>query len=170
MNLQFNIALAVFSSALLGAGPAASKDTVDDSAATAAKFEFDHVSCKGAPNEIRIVVNHIKKSVGLITADLYRNDDESFLHKAGRQVRVRFAARAPLTRFCMTAPEAGEYAIAIYHDKNANKKLDKGAFGIPSEPWGLSRNPRIRLRKPRVEEALIKVAPEGSKVEISLNN
>lgn len=135
-----------------------------------AMFEFEHVSCNGAPNQIRIVVSDIKRSVGLITADLYLNDKENFLRKAGRATRVRFAAHAPYTKFCVSVPEAGDYAVAVYHDKNANRKLDKGAFGLPSEPWGLSKNPKIRFRKPRVEEALFNVAPDGATMEIKLND
>jgi choloylglycine hydrolase len=34
----------------------------------------------------------------------------------------------------------GEYAIAAFHDVNANKKLDGGLFGIPKEPYAFSRN------------------------------
>lgn len=169
MRMHVQVTLGALAAITLVAEPAASKGKDDDSAVGAAAFNFEHVSCKGAPNEIRIVVTHIKRSVGLITADLYRNDDEAFLHKAGREARMRVAARAPMTRFCLAAPEPGEYAIAVYHDKNANQKLDKGAFGIPAEPWGLSDNPKIKLRKPHVEEALFSVASDGAQVEIRLN-
>lgn len=33
-----------------------------------------------------------------------------------------------------------DYAIAVYHDENNNKKLDKNFFGIPKEPYGFSGN------------------------------
>jgi len=35
---------------------------------------------------------------------------------------------------------AGEYAVAMFHDENANERMDRGLFGIPKEPWGVSRN------------------------------
>ncbi len=35
---------------------------------------------------------------------------------------------------------AGEYAVAMFHDENGNELLDRGWFGIPKEPWGVSRN------------------------------
>ena len=34
----------------------------------------------------------------------------------------------------------GEYAIAVYHDKNKNGKLDKNWLGIPKERYGFSNN------------------------------
>jgi uncharacterized protein (DUF2141 family) len=70
---------------------------------------------------------------------------------------------------CVPAPEPGDYAIAVYHDENANKTFDKGAFGLPAEPWGISNNPRIRFGPPHVSEALFPVNGEGAKVVIKLN-
>jgi len=39
----------------------------------------------------------------------------------------------------------GEYAIAVYHDKNANGKLDTNFLGIPKERYGFSNNARGRF-------------------------
>ncbi|HUQ97600.1 MAG TPA: DUF2141 domain-containing protein [Chitinophagaceae bacterium] len=35
---------------------------------------------------------------------------------------------------------AGTYAIAVFHDANNNKQMDKNIFGIPKEGYGASRN------------------------------
>jgi uncharacterized protein (DUF2141 family) len=143
--------------AVLAAAPAA-----DDAG------PFEHVSCKGGPNEIRVTVKGVKKSVGLMTAELFRNDPEGFLNKKGRLFRVRYAAHAPVTQFCLEAPEAGQWAVVAYHDENANQKFDKGAFGLPVEPYGISRNPKMRLGPPPIEDALFDVDEGGAAVEIKL--
>lgn len=39
----------------------------------------------------------------------------------------------------------GDYAIAVYHDKNANGKLDTNVVGIPKERYGFSNNARGRF-------------------------
>lgn len=133
-------------------------------------FDFNHVSCTGGPNEIRLVIDGLKDSVGLVTVDLYINDDAGFLKRAGRVTQRRAAAKAPYTPLCLAAPEPGEYAIAVYHDKNANKTFDKNPFGLPAEPWGISNNPKIRFAPPHVEEALFPVdAVAGAAVIIELN-
>ena len=108
----------------------------------------DHMSCKGSPLQIQVWVENVAENVGLMTADLYRNDQEGFLKTSGRVAQVRFAARAPVTAFCMTAPEVGDYAIAVYHDENANMSFDKKAFGLPAEPFGISNNPKLRFAAP----------------------
>ena len=142
----------------------------DDSHEDLDLFEFEHVSCRGGDNEIRIVVEGVKKSAGLITADLYPNRQEGFLRGKGRLKQVKFAAKAPLTRFCITAPENGDFAVTIYHDRNANGDFDKTGLGMPAEPWGLSNNPKVRFGPPTVDKTIFPVAENGANVKIKLNN
>lgn len=131
---------------------------------------FEHVSCKGAPNEVRVTITNVKKSAGLVAVELFRNEPDNFLRKAGREFRVRFAARAPVTQICVTAPAAGKFALVAYHDRNANLKFDKNPFGFPTEPFGVSRDPVIRLAPPPIEEALFDVGETGADVEIKLRD
>lgn len=133
------------------------------------EFSFDHVSCTGAENEIRIVVTGVEQSAGLLTADLFPNRQENFLRGRGRLLQVRFAAKAPMTKFCIQAPEAGLFAMAAYHDENANTKFDKTGLGLPAEPWGISNNPKVRFGPPPVEKALFEVGANPTHVHIRLN-
>lgn len=144
------------------AGPA----TADD----ASIGSMAHVSCSGAAHEVRVTITNVEENVGQMVADLYFNDEEGFLKSSGRAQQVRFAAKAPVTSFCMVAPEPGPYAIAVYHDKNANKAFDRKAFGLPAEPFGISNDPRLVLGPPHVSEALFDVAESGANVDIRLRN
>ena len=149
--------------ALSGLAFANDKTTTPDE-----NFQFEHVSCTGAENEIRVVIKGVKKNMGQIAADLYPNKEDGFLKSRGRITQVRFAAKAPQTHFCFAAPASDNYAIAVYHDENANRKFDKGAFGLPAEPWGISNNPKVRFGPPSVTEAIFTVASDGANVEINL--
>ncbi len=165
MTLAKTLGAALAGASLFAAALANDKADLDPTL-----FDFDHVSCNGAANEIRIVIDGLKESIGLVTIDLYVNDNDGFLKRAGRVAQRRAAAKAPFTSLCIAAPEPGDYAIAVYHDENANKTFDKGAFGLPAEPWGISNNPKIRFGPPHVEEALFPVdANGGAKVVIKLN-
>jgi hypothetical protein len=121
--MRIGIAAAIlFAGAVTGAY-ADGVDAADDAEAPiaalpAADYLFDHVSCTGGKNEIRIVITDVKKSVGLMTVDLYPNDDEKFLRGAGRITQVRFAAKSPVTKFCVDAPESGFFAMSAYHDES----------------------------------------------------
>lgn len=46
----------------------------------------------------------------------------------------------------------GQYAISAFHDRNANGKLDT-MLGIPREGFAFSRNPPMRFRAARFDEA-----------------
>jgi uncharacterized protein (DUF2141 family) len=46
-------------------------------------------------------------------------------------------------------------AVAVYLDANENDKLDKNAFGIPTERYGFSRNPKRGFGPPAFEETAI---------------
>ncbi len=51
----------------------------------------------------------------------------------------------------------GTYAIAIFHDSNNNKKLDKNWVGIPKEGYGFSNNVFGTFGPPSFQEASFKV-------------
>lgn len=55
-------------------------------------------------------------------------------------------AGQPLTQFGDLP--SGDYAIALFHDENANGRLDRVA-GIPTEGVGFSNNPRLMFGPPR---------------------
>lgn len=48
-----------------------------------------------------------------------------------------------------------EYAVAVFHDKNNNGKLDKNMLGIPTEIYGFSNNARETFSAPSFESASV---------------
>lgn len=61
----------------------------------------------------------------------------------------------------------GHYALAIFHDANANQKLDT-FMGIPREGFGFSRNPTIRFGAPRFDKVSIELAPGFARTTVRL--
>jgi len=63
----------------------------------------------------------------------------------------------------------GEYAIAVYHDVNENKELDKNFFGIPREAYGFSNDVRgSRLGPPSFEDSKVTLSQKQHTVRIKL--
>jgi uncharacterized protein (DUF2141 family) len=61
------------------------------------------------------------------------------------------------------APQAGSstrWAVSAHHDKNNNDQLDKNAFGIPTEPYGFSKNPKRGFGPPAFDEACFSIGPD----------
>ena len=50
----------------------------------------------------------------------------------------------------------GNYAIAVWHDQNDNKKLDKNWLGIPNEGFGASRDATGKMGPPKYKDAVFK--------------
>lgn len=59
-------------------------------------------------------------------------------------------------------------AIAVYHDANSNKKLDKNFFGVPTEHYGFSNDARGVFGPPAFLEAAIQISTEKQLLPIQL--
>ncbi len=55
----------------------------------------------------------------------------------------------------------GEYAIAVYHDKNKNGKLDTNFLGIPKEGYGFSNNARGKFGPASWEDAKFSISEQS---------
>lgn len=62
----------------------------------------------------------------------------------------------------------GEYAIAVYHDKNTNGKLDSNILGIPKEDYGFSNNARGRFGPASWKDAMFEVNGKTSEHSIEI--
>lgn len=125
-------------------------------------------ACDTHPYSIQISVLGVRDSHGTITVDVHDDDPAKFLKSGGKLARLRVPAVQGETRFCITVPKAGIYALAIYHDRNANTKLDKNFIGLPSEPFGLSNNPPLRLAMPKHRDSAFEVNGPRTPVVIDL--
>lgn len=65
---------------------------------------------------------------------------------AGERVRIVFRDLAP-----------GSYAVAAFHDENGNGKLDSNVVGMPTEPFGFSRDARATLGPPKFDAAVFEL-------------
>ena len=62
----------------------------------------------------------------------------------------------------------GRYAAGVLHDENRSGDMEKTFAGIPVEGYGVTNNPKPRLRKATFEEATFDLPTEGAELTISL--
>ena len=117
--------------------------------------------CTGTPSPIRLFVNvdNVRDSRGLIAVTLYTDDRRKFLARRGSLYVGRVPARQGRTRVCIHVPKPGIYAVAVYHDADADRSFDRTGLGLPDEGFGFSNNPptffglpnfdRVRIRIPK---------------------
>jgi len=62
----------------------------------------------------------------------------------------------------------GIYAVAVYHDTNANGKMDKNFLGIPKESYGHSNNAAGSFGPPPFDKAKFEFASPKKQITIKL--
>ncbi len=64
---------------------------------------------------------------------------------------------------------SGGYGVSVYHDENANGKLDKNAMGIPKEAFGFSNNAKGLFGKPGYGDVQFQINSAETEISIKLN-
>jgi uncharacterized protein (DUF2141 family) len=62
----------------------------------------------------------------------------------------------------------GSYGVSLYHDENANGKLDTNAMGIPKEAYGFSNNARSFFGKPGYKDVMFQMNSAEKKITIEI--
>jgi uncharacterized protein (DUF2141 family) len=86
--------------------------------------------------------------------------------KTSRNWQIKEITADTMEFSCELAP--GTYGASVLHDENKNSKMDKSVVGIPQEGYGVTNNPKPKLRPAKFEEALFTLPPEGATLTISL--
>lgn len=87
--------------------------------------------------------------------------------KTVAQTMVPAAQGQTVMSFGDLAP--ARYGVAVYQDLNGNEELDRNALGVPTEPYGFSNNPRIRLSAPKFAAFAFEFEGARQSLVISLN-
>lgn len=124
-------------------------------------------ACAPGTGQVQVTVEGVTAG-GILAVELYRPSKRDFLRKKSRIHRIRVAAENGPQTVCFAAQPPGRYAVATYHDQNANRDLDQKFNRMPKEPFGLSTNPKLRWGVPKFEEAEFEVPAEGAAITIRL--
>jgi uncharacterized protein (DUF2141 family) len=87
------------------------------------------------------------------SADGFPGESEKAFQKAAGQISRN--NRRTATCVFRNVP-AGRYAVAVGHDENGNRRMDRNAVGIPSEGWGTSRDAPARFGPPSFDDAVFR--------------
>jgi len=106
--------------------------------------------------KLNIIVNNIKVGKGSVFVEVY-NNNKDFIKNPFVSKRVKASNKNLYFTFTIAN---GIYAISAYQDINDNKKLDKGALGIPVEPYGLSNSFKPKFAAPNFNDCKFKVTQD----------
>ncbi|MEM9669527.1 MAG: DUF2141 domain-containing protein [Pseudomonadota bacterium] len=169
-QICFKSALIGISAAVAGAGfTAVAADTASNATEGALDLRPGDEAdvCDPSIPQIRVTVNGVEP-YGILLVEIYRNDPKNFLSSKGRIARARVAAEIGPQTVCLNIDGPGMYAVASYHDRDGDRKLDKKWNRLPKEPFALSTNPKLKLRKPRFREAAFEAGELGADIKLDL--
>ena len=117
---------------------------------------------------LHVVASGLRNSHGLLAVTLYADNPSKFLAHHGSLYVGRVNAVAGTTTACIYVPQPGVYAIALYHDENANQKFDRNAIGLPAEGYGFSNNPATLVGLPSFRSVRLNVPRSGLTTRITM--
>ena len=108
-------------------------------------------TCGLAQKQIRLEVLNVPASEGKISVALY-NDAQSFLKFDKVFASKSVLAQKGTTNLVLQDLPEGEYAVALFYDKNGNDELDTNWLGIPKEKVAFSRSKMKMFGPPKFKE------------------
>jgi uncharacterized protein (DUF2141 family) len=127
----------------------------------------DASACMAGASDSAVLVRvtGFKTRTGGLRVQLYGSNPDDFLAKGKklRRVDLPVTPEGPMA-VCIKAPGEGDYAIAVRHDVDGNKRSSWNDGG------GFSRNPHLSLfsYKPRLKQVVFHVAGQTS-IDVILN-
>jgi len=115
-------------------------------------------ACAAQALELTIEVTGARSARGHVAAALYAGAD-GWLKQAAAGERVVAGERVTIV-FRNLAP--GTYALAVFHDENGNGRLDANVAGIPTEPFGFSRDARGTFGPPKFPDAAVELTADAT--------
>jgi uncharacterized protein (DUF2141 family) len=103
-------------------------------------------------SELRIEVAHPVAKNAEVRVGLYTNPS-NWLDDEPVYARI-VAATDTLTTVVFGELPPGTYGAAVYLDENRNGKLDRNLIGFFKEPFGFSKEARVRFGPPKWDDAI----------------
>ena len=119
-----------------------------------------------APATLHVTVLGITPGRGVVRCALYA-DRATFLTRAGISEGFSVPSTSERAEFELHARSGQAVVVSVFQDLDSNEELNRGALGIPSEPWGFSGKPAPLLPPSWSACAMVPVAGDN-RVEIHL--
>jgi len=115
---------------------------------------------------VNLTISNIKEEDGNLVIAVFDNE-EDFMNKEKiiKYLPVTSASETMVTQFSLPK---GAYSIAVFHDTNGNKELDKNYIGIPKEAFGFSNKSFGLFGPPDFDDTKFEVRQPNETVLVKL--
>lgn len=119
-----------------------------------------------ATGELSVDVSNLRSHKGFVRVCLTA-DPANFPACIDDAQAVTRSIPASATNIRFDGLARGDYAVAVIHDENGNRKLDTFA-GIPREGFGFSRNPPVTFGPPRFAAARFTLTSDAETQQVRM--
>ncbi|WPP50857.1 DUF2141 domain-containing protein [Catalinimonas niigatensis] len=116
---------------------------------------------------VTVVVNGIESKEGSIQIAFFSTKASFPDEKPYKANKLSLNESGEVTLIFKDIP-FGEYALAVYQDKNDNDKLDTNLVGIPKEPYGFSNNHNPKFSRPNYDEAKVEIRQASQTLNVKI--
>jgi len=125
-----------------------------------------------APNrnqgQLHVRVSGLRSAKGNVTITIYPDDAAHFLDGKYKVARQTVPVTLPVTTACFALPAPAVYAVALFHDEDADGHLNTNALGIPTEGYGFSNNPTLYLGPPGLGKVRFTLNPQDNTIDVRM--
>ena len=118
-------------------------------------FQNQPDSTSETGHTLTVHLKNVSASEGIVYISIY-NSEEGFLKTAYKKHKVKAVANQGITVSFEGLP-AGKYTVSAIHDVNNNGKLDTNFFGMPTEPYAISKDGKSMYGPPSFEDAVFEI-------------
>lgn len=102
--------------------------------------------------DLIVEVSGIRDAEGSIEIGVF-DSPAGFPFKGSEPIGVSVRADLPVVAHRFRGLEPGRYAVAVFHDRDGDGRLDKTLVGRPKEPYGFSNGARASAFAPPAFES-----------------
>lgn len=112
--------------------------------------------------DLTVLIDNVADDAGQVLVGLF-DKAENFPKAMLRGERVSATMRdaSGRVKVVFSGLAAGRYALSAFHDRDANGALNSNMMGLPTEPYGFSRDARGNFGPPAFADAALDVPEAG---------
>ena len=118
------------------------------------------------PVEVKITITNLKSANGAVYVAIFKPNND--FPEGDPHSGIKMVPSNGISVTLKTKLPAGEYAFAVFQDLNKNEKIDQNFVGIPTEPYGFSKNFKPKFSAPKFEDCKVVVNSNSNSFDIKL--
>ncbi len=130
--------------------------------------------------DLTVEIAGITSNDGVIVLGLYDSSDgfdlalkafdnpDGFVRDTDRFLGASIRADTGIRRTVFSNLAPGRYAVIVFQDSNRDGRIGKNLVGLPTEPYGFSRNATGFLGPPKFSDAAVDVSDDNLSIQIDM--